>query len=186
MSPVRYFSAAIFVALIALISLPTSAQTRRDASIGSFYGHWQGNALSESETSTYFQLTARDLDVHIQGADAGGFRINWTTVRRQKGDPKNPTIEKKATELLFAPTNRPNVWRQQPTSDPLDAPYAWANLIGNILSITVLAIAPDGTYEFQIYKRIITGGAMELHYASFKDGEKSREAKGRLVKTGAP
>lgn len=186
MPRIAKFFGIVFVLILGATSSYAHAQTRRDVPIGSFYGHWQGNALSESETSTYFQLTARDLDVHIQPGDGGAFRISWTTVRRQKGDPRNPTVEKKGTELTFIPAGRPNVWRQQPATDPLDSPYAWASLIGNTLSVTVLAIGADGSYEFQIYKRTITGGVMELQYSSFRDGEKTRGAKGRLIKISGP
>lgn len=174
--------AALALAIWTLQPSIASAQAGRDAAIGSFYGRWQGNALSESETSIYFQLTARDLDVVILPTGGDGFRISWTTVTRQKGDPRNPRVDKKTTTIDFVSAGRRNVWRQAQPADPVNAPYAWANIVGNTLQVSNLVISENGSYELQVYKRTLTAGMMELQFSRFRDGEKQRDAKGRLVK----
>ncbi|MCW5751502.1 MAG: hypothetical protein KIT81_10190 [Alphaproteobacteria bacterium] len=180
-SAARLLLALTFIIVIGETALAQGRQVR-DAPLGAFFGRWSGNAISESETSIYFQLTARDLDVSIQPAEGGGFRIAWTTVTRQRGDPRNPRIERKSSEITFLPAGRPNVWRQANPADPIEAPYAWAAIRGNTLSVTQIAIGEDGGYELQVYNRTLTGGVMELGFSRFRDGEKQRDAKGRLVK----
>lgn len=180
-SAARLLLALTFLIVVGEAALAQGRQVR-DAPLGSFFGRWSGNAISESETSIYFQLTARDLDVSIQPVEGGGFRVAWTTVTRQRGDPRNPSIERKSSEIVFTPAGRPNVWRQTMPADPINAPYAWAAIRGNTLSVSQLVIAADGGYELQVYNRTLAGGIMELQFSRFRDGEKQRDAKGRLVK----
>ncbi len=154
----------------------------QDLSIAAFFGIWKGNALSESELSTYFRLTERDLDVIIRPTHRG-FAITWTTVLRQKGDPANPEIRRKSTSLSFVRTERSNVWRAATSGDPL-AGYrlAWARVKGPTLTVTSLVIEDDGGFEMQIYRRTLSGLGMALEFVRLDDGETVRTAKGRLIK----
>lgn len=152
-----------------------------DLNIAAFYGRWQGNAISETDRSINFAVTARDLDVLIQPA-GNGFRVSWTTIRRQKGDPTNPTLEKRATELVFRPAAQPGVWRAEGASDPMQGQYAWAGIQGRTLTVNVMTIGDGGTYELQSFARRLSDMGMELEFDRIIDGEKVRTAKGRLVK----
>lgn len=173
----------LLVALAAagLAPQPASAQTP-DLSIAAFYGIWKGNALSESELSTYFRLTERDLDVIVRPSPRG-FTITWTTVLRQKGDPANPEVQRKSTSLRFVPSDRPNIWRATTSGDPLAGrPLAWARIKGQTLTINSMVIEEDGGFEMQIYNRTLSGLGMALEFTRLKDGEPVRTAKGRLIK----
>ncbi len=173
-----------WLGLVVLIGAcwPALAQNRTaDLDIGAFYGRWQGNAISETDRSITFAVTARDLDVLVQPA-GNGFRISWTTIRRQKGDPNNPTLEKRAAELVFRPTGQARVWRAEGAGDPLQAPYAWAGISGRSLTVNVMSIGPGGAYELQSFVRTLSDMGMELEFDRIVDGDKVRTAKGRLVK----
>ena len=170
---------------LALLALPIAGAAAQDTvSISAFYGQWSGSGVSESNVSLYFRLTSRDLDVTI-GPAGDGFAVNWTTVQRQRGEPENPTPERKSSVLRFVRTDRPNVWRATGSTDPLlDERYAWARLQGQTLTVHTLTITEDGGYEMQVYKRTLSPLGMNLEFVAFQNGEERRTAKGRLVKVG--
>ena len=177
--------AAPIVALFVLAGIAHGAAAQSGTiNIAAFYGKWSGSGVSESAVSLYFRLTTRDLDVEVRTAGAG-FEISWTTVQRQRGDPNNPTPERRATVIRFAPSGRPNVWRAVDSSDPLnDERYAWARLKEQTLIVHTLAIGDDGGYEMQVYERTLTPFGMNLEFVAFRDGEERRNASGRLIKVG--
>jgi hypothetical protein len=161
--------------------LAAGAALAREVGIAAFYGRWQGGGLSESEISVHFQVSSRDLDVHIR-PEGDGFAITWTTIQRQKGPADNPTPVNKTTSMTFVPTGKPNVWRAREATDPLAGPFAWATLRGQTLTVNSMAVDANGGFELQIYQRTLTGNGMELDYTRIKDGDQVRTAKGRLVK----
>ena len=169
-----------FLVLTCVIGVLLPAEAA-DLGIAAFYGRWQGNAISETDRSINFAVTARDLDVLIQPA-GNGFRISWTTIRRQKGDPNNPTLEKRATELVFRPAAVAGVWRAEGSSDPLQGQFGWAGVQGRALTVNVMTIGEGGTFELQSFVRRLSDMGMELEFDRIVDGEKVRTAKGRLVK----
>ncbi len=174
--------AALIVAVL-LAGVPAQASADEpDLRVSAFYGTWVGSGISESEVSIYFRITARDLNVTIRPAGSG-FTVSWTTVLRQKGDPKNPQVTRKSSTVTFVPTGRPNVWRGAENADPLDGgAYAWARIEGNALVVYSMVIRDDGGYELQTYRRTLSGLGMELEFVRVSDGEPVRTAKGRLVK----
>lgn len=165
--------------LFGLVGL-VSAAAAADLEITAFHGRWQGTAISETDRSITFAVTARDLDVSIQPAGAG-FRLTTTTIRRQKGDPNNPTLEKVEQALTFVPAGA-KVWRVEGAADPLSAPFGWAGIRGQTLTVNVLTLGTGGSYELQSFERKLTGGGMELEFDRIVDGAKVRTARGRLVK----
>jgi hypothetical protein len=170
----------IWLVLVCVIGVVAPAAAA-DLDIAAFYGRWQGNAISETDRSITFAVTARDLDVVIQPA-GNGFRVSWTTIRRQKGDPTNPTLEKRAAELVFRPAGKPGIWRAEGASDPLAGSFAWAGVQGRALTINVMTIGTGGAYEMQSFVRRLSDMGMELEFDRIVDGDKVRTAKGRLVK----
>jgi hypothetical protein len=169
--------------LMLLLALPAAAAAQ-DVSIKAFHGVWRGNALSESNISVHFRVTARDLDVEIRPYAQGGFSVRWATVLRQKGDPDAPVEVLKETTVDFIPDpNRPGVWRTVGSPDPLALePLYWARLEGQTLTVYSFGIAEDGTSELQIYERTLGGLGMELEFRRTVDGQAIRSARGRLIK----
>lgn len=172
----------VFLAATVATLFATGAWAQSSVNIGAFFGKWSGSAISESNVSVNFQLTARDMDVEIR-PDSAGFSMTWTTVLRQRGDPNAPTAERRSTEIKFEPTARANVWRAIGSSDPLvDERFAWARLNQQTLTVHTLVIRDDGGYDMQVYDRSLKPTGMDLEFTAFRDGEAQRTAKGRLVK----
>ncbi len=167
------------VVIVGAVAAPARAA---DLNIAAFFGQWQGNAVSESAISLYFQLTSRDIGVTV-APSGDGFTLTWNTVQRQKGDPNNPAERLKSTTVQFR-AERPGVWRSVDTRDPLagGAPYIWASIRENTLVVNALQINTDGGYEIQVYRRTLSGTGMTLEFVRIVDGEPVRTAKGRLIK----
>ena len=162
--------------------LATTSWAQSTVNIAAFYGKWSGSAISESNISVNFRLTARDMDVEVR-PDADGFTVVWTTVLRQRGNPNDPTPERRSTELRFEPTSKPNVWRATGSNDPLvDERFAWARLSKQTLTVHSMVIRDDGGYDLQVYERTLKPTGMDLEFTAVRDGEARRTAKGRLVK----
>ncbi|MSP51204.1 MAG: hypothetical protein EXQ91_02245 [Alphaproteobacteria bacterium] len=141
---IGFYVAAIFVAFF--VCGGASAQTK-DLPGNAFFGEWTGSGVAQSEENITFQYSQRDLNVTITPVGSG-FSVAWTTVQRQKGDPKQPLENRKATTMTFVPVGRPNVWRAMGALDPIGGnAYSWVKLKGQTLTINAFQIEPDGTYE---------------------------------------
>lgn len=173
---------AFFATTTIVVLLSVTAWAQSTVNISAFYGKWSGSAISESNISVNFRLTARDMDVEVRPRDQG-FTVLWTTVLRQRGNPNDPTAERRSTELTFEPTNRPNVWRAVGSNDPLvDERFAWARLNKQTLTVHSMVIRNDGGYDLQVYDRTLKPTGMDLEFTAYRDGQARRTAKGRLVK----
>ncbi|WP_417517729.1 hypothetical protein [Minwuia sp.] len=181
---VRRFFVVAGSLLVLLTQFQTAALAQQDVSISAFYGVWRGNALSESNISTHFRVTARDLDVEIRPVEPGGFMINWATVLRQKGDPNAPAEVLKEARVTFLPdATRQKVWRAADQGDPMgENGFNWARLEGQTLTIYGIGVAEDGSAELQIYRRTLTDLGMQLDFTRTVDSEPVRSARGKLIK----
>jgi hypothetical protein len=173
--------AAALVALALLLGALPGAKAEQ-LSIEAFYGNFQGSGMASSDSSDYFGLTLRDLDVTVRPED-GGVSIAWTTVLRQGGDPNNPDVRRKSNMLLFTESGRPGIWRAAGSGDALAGePLAWAYVHGHTLTVHSLVITDSGGYVMQTYNRTLTDMGMELEFISVKNGEAARSVEGRLTK----
>ena len=173
----RNLIAAIFVLVAG------SASAQQALAPAAFYGVFSGGGVAESEDSQYFGTTARDLDVTIR-PDASGFSVAWTSVIRQGGDPNRPNVRRKVTTKVFQPVAaRPGLYRAADSGDPVNGQeMAWARIRGQTLTVYLMEIDPDGTYELQRYERTVGAGGMQLVFSRERDGEKLRKVTGRMVK----
>ncbi len=177
-------AAALCAAFIAALWLGYTDPSLGQASvpISAFFGQWAGSGVSQTEESIVFQYTQRDLNVTIRAA-GNGSAVNWTTVQRQKGDPNDPTPERKDTGAVFLPTGRPNLWRAEGALEPLSGnAYSWASLRGQTLTINSMTITQDGGYEMQIYNRTLSGLGMTLEFIRLENGAVRRTVRGQLIK----
>lgn len=156
----------------------------REVPIDAFEGVWRGSAVSESDISTHFRVTARDMDVEIRGDAGGGFSVRWATILRQKGVPDAPFEVLKEARVSFVPDpDRTRVWRAARASDPMGADgYYWARPEDQTLTVYGLGVAADGSAELQVYRRTLTDLGMDLEFIRTVDGEPVRTAKGKLIK----
>lgn len=169
-----------FLALLLVWFAPGMA-TAQD--FGPFLGHWKGSGISETEDSIYFAVTVRDMDVVIEPVDDNAFRLTWTTITRESGDPNNPEVESRSASITFRATGDAGVYRDEAVGNPLaNDPVWWSRIEGDVLFTYMMRIREDGTWQVQKYTREISGQGMTLTYERFTDGEPDREVRGRLVK----
>lgn len=181
----RLIAVAILICAFMLAPIPRAAMAQ-DAAVAAFFGHWQGSGVSESEVSLSFRMTARDLDVIITSS-GNGFSLSWTTVQRQKGDPNNPDVERKGTEIIFLPSGKPGVWHEaqsggQGTGSLAGGRYAWSRVEGNTLVTQIVEIDDEGRSNLHIYRRTLSGTGMTLEFRRLVDGELVRTVDGKMIK----
>ncbi|HEY5608479.1 MAG TPA: hypothetical protein VIM38_09100 [Alphaproteobacteria bacterium] len=173
----------LIAAILVLVAGSAFAQQQRTVAPAAFFGVFSGGGVAESEDSAYFGTTARDLDVTIR-AEGNGFSVAWTSVIRQGGDPNKPNVRRKVTTRVFQPlAGRPGLYRAADSGDPIAGQeMSWARIRGATLTVYLMGIDPDGTYELQRYDRTVGPGGMQLTFTRERDGEKVRKVTGRMVK----
>lgn len=175
----------VFAGLVlAGLVLATVPATAKDLSIKAFHGLWKGSAVSESEISSQFRVTARDLDVEIRPYAVGGFSLRWATVLRQEGNPSAPSETLRQAVVQFIPEpNRPGVWRDSNLVDPLSGDaFHWARIEDQTLIVYSLGVSATGSADIQIYRRTLSALGMKLEFSRIVDGSEVRSARGQLVK----
>jgi hypothetical protein len=151
--------------------------------IKAFYGKFGGTGFADGDDAAYFGMSQRDLDVQIEGAANGGFRVTWTTVLRDSSDPKVPHFRRRQATLTFVPGTKPDVYQASESGDPLSGgTVSWANITRNTLTVHQFTVLPDGRHDVQTYARTLSGTGMDLVYTRVVEGERQRRVKGKLVK----
>ena len=177
----RVAAAAAFV-LAAAINMSATPGAAQDASASAFHGHWQGSGVSESEVSINFRMTARDLDVVITPT-GDGFSIAWTTVQRQKGDPNNPSVVRKGSEIVFQSSGRDGVWHEaRGKGFEAGDRYAWSRIEENTMITQIVEVDDEGRSDLHVYRRTLSGSGMALDFRRLIDGELVRTVDGKLIK----
>ena len=174
------------LAAIALFVAPaTAAAPAKVASltIETYYGDWQGTATAMSETDEDFPTSKRDIAVSVNKTNIGGFLLSWSTLQRQKGNPKAPLEVLKSTTVEFVPALAPNTGRAKADTDPYTGGILyWARLDGRGLVVSSFTINADGRPEYQTYVRRVAGNDMRLEFSNVNDGKFVRTVKGNLRK----
>jgi hypothetical protein len=160
------------------LALPAAAA---DLSIKAFFGKFTGSGVAQSEDSLYFATTVRDTDVDIQPT-ADGFRMTWTTVLRQGGDPNKPNVRRRQTTADFVQQAKLNQFKAKPGEAIPPGGQAWARISGNTLTVYIFSVDENGLYEIQSYARTLTGAGMDLVFSRIKDGEETRTVKAKLTR----
>lgn len=168
--------------LLVATVISASGANAENIKLAGFFGTFKGNGITETRDSIYFGVTVRDLDVKIEPA-GDGFAIEWTTVIRSGGDPKNPKVRQKAQRMTFAPSVQAGVYRAANAGDPLSGqPYSWGYIKNNSLMIHILTIDRSGAYEMQSYTRTLEPTGMAYLFERIRNNEPIRTVKGKLVK----
>lgn len=176
--------AAARLALLAVLALPMPALAADTLPIDAFYGHYQGSGVAENADSLYFGVTVRDIDVRV-GPKGNGFFVEWTSVIRSGGDPRDPDIKRRSQSIDFVPGATPGVYAAPGAQDPRSPDgLVWARLQDHTLTVNVMRITADGGYVVQTYNRTVDGNGMKLEFINVRDGEAAREVEARLVKVG--
>jgi len=180
----RMFGRVLTAAAVLVPLVVTSPAVAKDLTVKAFHGLWKGSAVSESEVSSHFRVTARDLDVEIRPFAVGGFSLRWSTVLRQAGDPNAPKEELKQAVVEFIPDpTRTGVWREDRQADPMSGEALhWARISEQTLTVYSLGVREDGKADLQVYDRTLSALGMKLRFTRLVDGEQVRSASGQLVK----
>lgn len=141
-------------------------------SISDFYGHYVGRGVTKSHGARYYGLADRDLDVVIEKAEAGGFKLTWTTIRRRAKKSKRRSTQ----TLSFVPTGRPNTWKAKKSGELMNGePVIWARLNGPKLYVyVVVSNAKTGVFEAAVYVRELVQDGMQLRFRRVRDGSPAR------------
>lgn len=171
------------VALLGAVLVAPAGASAKDLTIEAFYGKFSGGGVAENADSIYFAVTSRDFDVEIQ-PQGRGFKIDWTSIIRRGGDPRNPKVKRRQSTKTLLPTDAPGVFHGSESGDPLKGKeLCWARIRGNTLSVFLMTVGKNGSSELQQYDRTLSGTGMKLMFQSWRDGDRLRAVSGRLIKT---
>jgi hypothetical protein len=177
----KFLTASLILIAAAFGTSATAAPAAPDIKV--YYGDWHGTATALSETDEDFPQTKRDIALTITPTNLGGFTLSWSTLQRQKGDPKAPLEVLKSTTVEFVPSVQENQWRAKAEADPYTGGIVYfARLDARGLTVSSFTIAQDGKPEFQTYRRTVSGSAMRLEFSAVKDGKFVRTVKGQLTR----
>jgi hypothetical protein len=177
--------------VVALIWLLPAAEPRAAPSdLKPFFGSYVGVAtVEETKTGAVGQ---RDMDIVIQPYHDEGFRIDWINVTLVDGRRDLPGVERRVQAALFEPledrdmyveVEPENPFREREKTQPMRGdPVRWASIDGPRMHVYAFVVLEDGTYELQIYDRILTDVGLEIHFQRIVDGELVRRISGTTVR----
>lgn len=153
-----------------------------EPALADFAGQWVGKITVETEGPTDFPTSVRDSGVTITPDDKGGFALEWSTAKRETGDPEDPTEKIADTQLVFVKDPAEGVWHAE-GGDPASGKPVWfARLDGATLIVSGFTRLENGAAELQTYRRTLEGGALGLVYTRHVDGTVTRRASGALTR----
>jgi len=183
--------AALCAGLAALASLlPDAGLRAAPPELERFFGAYVGVATVEETKSG--EVGQRDMDIVIQPYHDGGFRIDWINVSLVDGRRDLPGVERRVQAALFEPVEDRNMYveveaenpfREREKTRPMRGdPVRWASLDGPRLHVYAFMVLEDGTYELQIYDRILTDKGLDIHFERIVDGEVVRRISGTTAR----
>jgi hypothetical protein len=155
------------VMLVAALGLTGVARAADAIGPETFYGRYQGTAIAHDPRTMAFGFDKRDFDVEIGAAGNGGFFVAWTTVMRATTGKE---IKRNNARIVFEPSGRPGIYLQQASAPDRASGLGWASISSRALSVRVLAILDDGTYEVQTYERTLAKDGLQLRFTSDRNG----------------
>ena len=155
----------------------------------SFFGTYVGVAKVEDASG---EVHHRDMDIEIQPYRDGGFRIDWINVTLVNGRRDVPGVERRVQSALFEPVEDrdmyvevepENVFQERAETEPMRGdPVRWASIDGPRMHVYAFEVREDGTYELQIYDRILTDKGLDIHFQRIADGKLTRRISGTTVR----
>ena len=171
--------------VVASLVLADSAHLQQSKSIEDFFGVYVGRANTEGSDEV------RDLDVIIE-ANKRGFNVNWSAVIRAGEKRAVPGVKRRAIEQafqesrkhgFFEPVAAGTVFSGRKKLDIVGGdPVIWARIQKDTLSVYSLVVQEDGSYQLQVYDRILTSLGMDIQFTRYDDGVLSRGITGSLAR----
>jgi hypothetical protein len=155
------------VMLVTALGLTSIARAADAIGPDAFYGRYQGTAIAHDPRAMAFGFDQRDFDVEIGAVGNGGFFVAWTTVMHATTGKE---IKRNSARIVFEPSGRPGIYIQQASAAERFSGLRWASISGRALTVRVLAILDDGTYEVQTYERTLAKDGLQLLFRSDRNG----------------
>ena len=154
--------------IVLLVGLGLAGVARADqaSTPDAFYGHYQGAGYTHDPNAALFGFGARDLDVEIGPAE-GGFFVSWTTIMQVPGDRGSKS---KSSKVTFTPSGRPGLYIGKSDGMQAGDGMSWASIGDRVLTVRLMQILDDGTYEIQTYQRSLTDDGLFVFFRSDLDG----------------
>jgi len=169
------------VLISGLAALAFTGLAAAESALAPFAGQWVGKATVETQGPTDFPTSVRDVGVTLTEDAAGGFKLEWSTVKRESGDPTRPDEIASDTVVDFVPAGEGR-WAAAPGDPAKGQPLWYARLEGATLTVSGFAVSDDGKAELQTYARTIEDGTMGLVYTRVVEGAVMRRASGTLTR----
>lgn len=164
--------AGALLGLIALAAAPGTsplAQTQTPAesseserSVERFAGAWVGRTTEGTTVD-------RRATLGIEPTEGGGFTVTWTSFEAPTRSDSG--IIRRERKLDFVQTDTPGLYRARGANDPVTDLAAWAYIDGDVLSLSTVAVQPDGRLERQIYDRTLSADGLFLSYRRYLDAD---------------
>jgi hypothetical protein len=169
--------------------LPVAGQCAPPSDLKLFFGTYVGVAKVEDANGAVHQ---RDMDIEIQPYGDDGFRIDWINVTLVNGRRDLPGVERRVQSTLFEPVagremfvevEAENPFQERAETQPMRGdPVRWASIDGPRLHVYAFEVLEDGTYELQIYDRVLTDKGIDIAFQRIVDGELMRRISGTAVR----
>jgi hypothetical protein len=154
-----------------------------------FFGSYVGVAKVEDADG---EVHHRDMDIVIQPYQDNGFRIDWINVTLVNGRRDLPGVERRVQSALFEPVEGRDMYVEVEAENPFQErqetkpmrgdPVRWASIDGPRLHVYAFVVLEDGTYELQIYDRVLTDKGLDIHFQRIEDGKVERRITGTTVR----
>ena len=155
-----------------------------------FFGEYVG--VAEVQDLPSGDTRKRDMDIVIQPYHEDGFEIQWVNVTLVDGRRDLPGVERRVQRVLFEPADDRNFYVEVEEGDPFREreemqpmrgdPVRWASLDGDRLHVYAFVVGEDGTYELQVYDRVLTDKGIDIDFQRIVDDVVVRRISGTTAR----
>jgi len=155
-----------------------------------FFGAFVG--VAEVEDLPSGDVRQRDMDIVIQAYREDGFMIQWVNVTLVDGRRDLPGVERRVQRVLFEPAEDRNFYvevaegnpfREREETRPMRGdPVRWASLDGDRLHVYAFVVGEEGTYELQVYDRVLTETGIDIEFRRIVDDVLLRRISGTTAR----
>jgi hypothetical protein len=188
---VGYRQAGVVVLLTGSLLLGSGPLQARVGDLTPFFGAFVG--VAEVEDPPTGEIHQRDMDIVIQPYHEDGFMIQWVNVTLVDGRRDLPGVQRHVQRVLFEPHEErdfyvevaeDNPFREREETRPMRGdPVRWASLDGDRLHVYAFVVGEDGTYELQVYDRVLTEKGIDIEFQRIVDDVVLRRIAGTTART---
>lgn len=180
-------AAAVLAGSVLLAGAPLQAGV---GDLTPFFGAFVG--VAEVQDLPSGDTRQRDMDIVIQPYHDDGFRIQWVNVTLVDGRRDVPGVERRVQRVLFEPADDRNFYIEVEEGNPFREreemrpmrgdPVRWASLDGDRLHVYAFVVGEDGTYELQVYDRVLTDKGIDIDFQRIVDDVVVRRISGTTAR----